>query len=87
VAAHLPSFKVDQHLQQGEAAAWQLQAHAAALQIVLTEVHLNAQPAEAVSARHCWLRGYMQLERQWVEDCVQHVDRLRRCEAIWVTPG
>lgn len=52
VAAHLPSFKVDQHLQEGEAAAWQLQVHAAALQIVLTEVHLNAQPAETVRVTH-----------------------------------
>jgi hypothetical protein len=58
VAAHLPSFKVDQHLQEGEAAAWQLQVHAAAMRILLTEVHLNAQlAAEAVSVTYIFDPG------------------------------
>jgi hypothetical protein len=47
VSAHLPSFKLDQQLADGEAAAWQLQVHAAALQMVLTEILLGA-PAQTV---------------------------------------
>jgi hypothetical protein len=46
VASRLPSFRVEQQLYEGEAAAWQLQAHAAALQIVLMEVCMDAPPAK-----------------------------------------
>jgi hypothetical protein len=46
VASRLPSFRVQQQLYEGEAAAWQLQAHAAALQIVLMESCMDAPPAK-----------------------------------------
>lgn len=41
VASRLPAFSLEQELGEGEAAAWQLQVHAAALQIVLLEVHME----------------------------------------------
>lgn len=61
MSAHLPSFKLEQQLAEGEAAAWQLQVHAAALQIVLAEILMDA-PAQKVGLARlgfdaCFLSG------------------------------
>lgn len=53
VAARLPTFSVEGQLSQGDATAWQLQAHAAALQLVLMETLLqDAQPPASKVGEH-----------------------------------